>query len=161
MSLVLLGLISSLLVQHQVMMRRRSLVTMVRQESMSLEENVIEKVIEFISKCICVFGEAHATCLVLLSLHPISRLPKNFPILLGPSLTRSLVQIIPFFHQIPYVLRDNWIWFVSYLHCPNGGMVFQARQKQIIESSLSSSESLRSTVSRGIWAMSVAYWSAL
>ena len=63
MSLVLLGLISSLLVQHQVMMRRRSLVTMVRQESMSLEENVIEKVIEFISKCICVFGEACMTCL--------------------------------------------------------------------------------------------------
>ena len=38
-SLVLLGLMSSLLVQHKAAMRRRSSVTFVRQESMSLDEN--------------------------------------------------------------------------------------------------------------------------
>ena len=38
-SLVLLGLMSSLLVQHQAAMSRRSSVTLDRQESMSLDEN--------------------------------------------------------------------------------------------------------------------------
>ena len=38
-SLVLLGLMSSLLVQHKAATRRGSSVTFVRQESMSLDEN--------------------------------------------------------------------------------------------------------------------------
>ena len=38
-SLVLLGLMSGLLVQHQAAIRRRFSVTLVRQESMSLDEN--------------------------------------------------------------------------------------------------------------------------
>ena len=108
------------------------------------------KVIEFIRKCICVF-EARANgfpeCpaavlifanfLVIVFPRSVSRnttftllqLPKSFQILFGPHLSCSLVLTIPLFHHISYVLCDKWIWFLSYFHCSNGGMVFQASQK--------------------------------
>ena len=99
--------------------------------------------------------------LVILSFHSISRLPKNFPILLGPSLTRSLVQTIPFFINSIMSSVINGFGFCRIFTVLTGAWFSkQSKNKSLNESSLSSSESLRLTVSHGIWAMSVANWSA-
>ena len=63
----------------------------------------------------------------------ISQLLKDLPIFPHPSPSRSFVKAISHFYQIPYVLRDERVWFMLYFHSFNRGMVVQTRQQQVIK----------------------------